>query len=263
MTSHNRRANVAGLHVALVVAWMSSQSCGHGSPAAPTPSAAPPPSPPAQTVTLSGTVSETAPTESTHLAGARVTVYDSPDIGRSTITDANGAFQITGLRPGTLALSIQAAGFDEGKQAVALTENQVVAIQLDPVFQIVTTDRSDAISGDDTCPGYWDYATVQATPASGSHPCQVDYVLNVHHRGTFTAELTWTDRDAVPSIELYRSSGGQASGNGILLPGDSTHVSGGLDAHAQYIVRVRKFSNGGGPPAAGISPFTLRLTHPN
>lgn len=262
MTSHNRRVNVAGLHVALVVAWMSAQSCGHGSPTAPTPSAAPPPSPPAQTVTLSGTVSETAPTESTHIAGARVTVFDSPDIGRSAITDANGAFQITGLIPGTLALSVQAGGFVEGKQAVTLTENQVVAVQLDPVFQIVTTDRSDSISGD-TCPGYWDYATVQATPTSASHPCRVDYVLNVHHRGTFTAEVTWTDGDTVPSIELYRSSGGQASGAGIRLAGDSTHVSGGLDAHTQYVVRVSKFSNGGGPPAAGISPFTLRLTHPN
>ena len=262
MTSHNRRVNVAGVHVALVVAWMSSQSCGHGSPAAPTPSGATPPSPPAQTVTLSGTVSETAPTESTHIAGARVTVYDSADIGRSAITDANGAFQITGLMPGTLALSIQAASFVEGKKAVTLTENQVVAIQLDPVFQVVTTDRSDSISGDG-CPGYWDYATVQATPIGSSHPCQVDYVLNVHHRGTLAAELTWTDRDTVPSIELYRSSGGQASGSGIRLAGDSTHVSGGLEAHTQYVVRVSRFSNGGGPPPAGISPFSLKLTHPN
>lgn len=263
MTSHNRRASVAGL-VALVVAWMLSPSCGHGlptapTPTAPTPSAAPPPSPSAQTMTLSGTVSETAPTESTHIAGARVMVYDSPDLGRSAITDANGAFQITGLMPGTLALSIQAAGFVEGKQAVTLTQDQVVAVQLDPVFQIVTTARSDSISGGDTCRGYWDYATVQVTPTGGSHPCQVDYLLNLHHNGTFTAELTWTDRETEPFIELYRSSGGQP----IHLPGDSTHVSGELDAHTQYIVRVSKFSNGGGAPPAGISPFTLRLTHPN
>lgn len=265
MTGHNRRINVVGLLAALVVALLSMPSCGRESPTAPTPppSATPRPSPPAHTVTLSGTVSETAPTESTRIAGARAMVYDSPDIGRSAITDANGAFQITGLIPGTLAISIQAAGFVEGKRAVTLTEGQVVAVQLDPVFQMVSAAQSDSISGGAACPGNWDYATVQVTGTDGSHPCHVDYVLNVHHSGTLTAELTWADSNAVPSIELYPSYDGRRSLQRIPLLGDATHVSGRLTEHSQYFVRVTKYSNGGGPPPAGISSFSLRLTHPN
>jgi hypothetical protein len=36
-----------------------------------------------------------------------------------------------------------------------------------------------------------------------------------------------------------------------------------VSAHAQYIVRVRKFARSGGPPRGGSTPFVLTVTRPS
>ena len=261
MGSHNR-FSVSGLQLLLGIALTSIVSCDH-SPTAPTkPSPAlQSPAPSAQTWTISGTVSETAPTTSTPIAGAKVLVYDGPDLGRSAITDSKGAFQIAGLAPGSLALSVQAAGYVEGKQAVTLSENQAVRFELDPVFQMVTTTLNESLVGGASCPGYWDYMKVIANPL-GTNQCFVDYLFNVHHDGTLTAQLTWTDRDSSPFLELYRAVGGQASGDPLPLAGEASPFRGDVYAHHQYLLRVHRFSLDGSSPV-GTTSFGLTQTRPN
>ena len=261
MGSRNRFSG-SGLPLLLGIALTSIVACDH-SPTAPTkPSPAPQsPLPSAQTWTISGTVSETAPTTSTPVVGAKVLVYDSPDLGRSAITDSKGAFQITGLAPGSLALSVQAAGYVDGKQAVTLSENQAVRFELDPVFQMVTTTLNESLVGGASCPGYWDYMKVIAHPL-GTNQCFVDYVFNVHHDGTLTAQLTWTDRGSSPFLELYRAEGGQASGDPLPLAGEASPFRSDVYAHRQYLLRVHR-SSLDGSSSLGPTSFGLTETRPN
>ncbi len=244
-------------HVLLCVALLSTVACGDRtgrSPASPTPTPTPTPAPtpPPQTFSFSGTVSETAPTTSTRIAGARVRVIEGPNAGLTAMTDANGVFQLA-LQPGAFWIDTGAAGYVELSQFITLTGDQKVTIGLDPVFQMVTTTRNETLTGGgNQCPGYWDYGFA-------SDPCKVEFVLDVHHGGQLTTTLTSTDRDTMLHVELYRSADGFPTGAGILRGKDSAI----LDAHKKYVLQVRKFDPGGGPPPAGATSFTLSFTHPN
>jgi hypothetical protein len=248
--------------VLLVVALISAVACGDDSGGAPSPASptAPTPAPPAQTWTLSGTVTETAPTASTRIAGATITAVAGLDAdGPSVTTDANGVFQLAALAAGSYTIRARAANYVETSQPLTLAGDQTLTIPLDPVLQMVTTTKRDVITGDPSCPGYWDYNRSGLPRTSASAQCVVDYLIDVHHGGTVRADLTWADPRFGLITELYFSERGQPSGQSITPGGDGFDVH----AHAQYIVRVRGLSNGGGPPPAGTTEFTLTVTHPN
>jgi Carboxypeptidase regulatory-like domain len=254
--------------VLFAVAVLSTLSCGDGGgvPSSPTPQ--PDPQPPPQTWTLSGTISETAPTASTRIANATVTIVSGPDDGRSVRSDANGAFQVTRLKPAQFTVRTQAANYVDGSHFVTLDRDQTIAIGLDPVFQMVTTTKDDSVSGGDTCPGYWDYWSsphTDAGRANAAAACEVNYVFDVHHDGTLSTVLSWSNRETDLSTELYRSDQGQPTGQGIRPRGDGSRqpVSYDVHAHKQYVVRVRSLSPGGGSPPAGTTTFRLTVTRPN
>jgi hypothetical protein len=252
-------------HVVLVVALISVVSCGgegSGSPGSPSPT---PPTPAAQTWTLSGTVTETAPTASTLIAGATVTAVAGLDAdGPSVTSDANGVFHLAALAPGNYTIRTRAANYAESSQPLTLADNQTMTVQLDPVFQMVTATTRDVITGDPSCPGYWDYWKSDVPRAAASEPCQVDFLFDVHHEGTLHADLAWADRRFGLITELYRSDRELPSGQAIQPHADGSRVvSYDVDAHTQYVVRVRGLSNGGGPPPAATTEFTLTVTHPN
>jgi hypothetical protein len=126
---------------------------------------------------------------------------------------------------------------------------------------MVTTTLNDSLVGDASCPGYWDYLKVLANPL-GTNQCFVDHLFNVHHDGTLTAQLTWTDRASSPVLELYRAVGGQASGDTLALAGEASTFRGDVYAHEQYVLRVRRFSVDGSSPV-GTTSFGLTQTRPN
>jgi Carboxypeptidase regulatory-like domain len=238
--------------VLFVVGVMSTISCGGGDRSLPARSSPVNPTPtPQQTLTVSGTVSETAPTGSTRIGGATVGVFCcGANAFRSTTTDSNGAFQLTALEPGTITVYVRAANYVDGSQTIALSGDQTIKLELDPVLEIVTTTTRESLIGGDECPGYWDAPTGL---------CQVEYRFNVHHNGSLSADVTTTDPDTSFVLEVYRAAEGRSSGGPLpLRPDGSVAVS----AHAQYIVRVRKFGLGGGPPPPGNTPFVLTVTRP-
>jgi hypothetical protein len=210
-------------------------------------------------VTLSGTVRETAPTQSTPIAGATVTIITGPFVGKSATTDANGGFQLT-LSPGDVNLVVRAANYGEQYESVAVGENRATVIfELDPVAQTLTSTLNGTINNaSETCPGYWDGFLP-------SDPCKADYVINVHHEGTLTWELTSFDPDtALPFVQLYRANNGQPSSSiavGANTPGQP--ISATVEAHSQYVLRVRIFSDGGGPPPAVVTSHSLTVKHPS
>ena len=74
---------------------------------------------------------------------------------------------------------------------------------------------------------------------SGHESVLVDYLFNVHHDGTLTAQLTWTDRDSSPFLELYSAVDGQASGAPLPMAGEASPFRGDVYAHLQYVLRVQ------------------------
>jgi hypothetical protein len=238
-----------------VVGLVSAMSCGGSDRLLPATTLAPAGLTPTPlgTMTLSGTISETAPTASTRVSGVTVQVFCcGPNTGRSTTSDANGVFDLAGLEPGAFTIRTVSPRYVEGSLAVTMTGNQTVAIELDPVFQMVTTTRDGSLTVGDRCPGYWDDPT-------GEH-CSVDYVFNVHHSGTLKAEISTTDREtSACSLDVIRLVDGLEASSP--LPGGVDGVQ--VRAHSQYLVRVRKFALSGGPPPAGTTPFRLTVTHPS
>jgi hypothetical protein len=247
--------------VVLVISLMSAVSCADSgdSPAGPTPP------PRGEMFTLSGTVSETFPTESTRIAGATVTVVAGLDAdGLFTTSDASGVFHFAALPPGTYTIRGRAENYVESSQSLTLAGNQTLTVRLDPVFQTVTTTRRDVITGDPSCPGYWDYVKSDLPRTTASEPCAVDYRFDVHHDGTLAADLAWADRRFTLFTELYRSDNGLPSGHAIAPRTDGSRPNSyDVYAHAQYVIRVRSLSDGGGPPPAGMTEFTLTVTRPN
>jgi hypothetical protein len=234
----------------LLVALSSAVSCGgRSAPAAATATTAVVPG----SLTLSGNVVETAPTSSIAIAGASVTLVEGPNIG-STTTDATGRFQLSGLRPGGITVRIRSANHVDELRFIEITADKAIEVQLNPVYEMVTTTSVEAISGGgDACPGYWDYF-------SDSLSCAADYVFNVHYNGSLRAEAIPDDPDTEFAMELYNSVDGRLSRTGTpLVSARPVDVQG----HTQYVIRVRKFSNGGGPPPAGLASFKLTVTRPS
>lgn len=242
----------------LVVAVLATVSCGgDGSKAVPAVTPTPTPTP---TVTLSGTVRETAPTQSTPIAGATVTIITGPFVGKSATTDANGGFQL-GLSPGDVNIVVRAVNYGELYDSVAVGENRATAtFELDPVAQTLTSTLNGTINGSQTCPGYWDGFLP-------SDPCKADYVINVHHEGTLTSELTSFDPNTEPPfVQLYRANNGQPSSSIAVAVGANTPgqpISVPVEAHSQYVLQVRIFSSGGGPPPARVTSHSLTVKHPS
>ncbi|MFA5907244.1 MAG: carboxypeptidase-like regulatory domain-containing protein [Vicinamibacterales bacterium] len=85
------------------------------------------------TFTLSGLVTESAPTTSTVLAGVTVTFVDGVNQGKSAATGADGRYQITGVSNGGYTVSATRAGYVSAALPVGIDGNTTLNIRLDPV----------------------------------------------------------------------------------------------------------------------------------
>jgi len=89
--------------------------------------------------TLSGIVTETAPTTSVMVAGARVTVADGFYAGVSATTDAGGAFTLEDVN-GTVNLRISAQHFDDALLTADTASTSPVTVRLLPSARTVTDE---------------------------------------------------------------------------------------------------------------------------
>jgi len=233
----------------LVAGLTASVSCSEGGGPAPSR-----PTPPTVQFTISGTVSETVPTTSVRIAGATVTVKST---GQSAVTDANGTFQLS-APAGAVTLSARASNYVERTLEITIGDNRSLVIELDPVFQTVTTTTDLSIEGGDACPGWWDGFLPDT-------PCKADHIVNVHHDGTLAAEITWPHARVDPYIQLYAMEEGQPFSAAIASSeeGSDKTLRAEVKAHTQYLIQVRMFSGGGGPPSDGARSFRLMATRPN
>ena len=83
--------------------------------------------------TLSGVVTESAPTTSTVLAGAVITFIDGANLGKTATSGADGRYQITGVSSGGFTVSATLAGYVGTAVPVGVDGNTTLNIRLDPV----------------------------------------------------------------------------------------------------------------------------------
>ena len=96
-------------------------ACGGGN----TPSS---PAPTPVRWTLSGTIREAD--AQALIPGARVTILDGANSGRSAVADAQGSYRLETLEAGTFGLRVTSDGFDTDTRSVTLTSNLTVDISL-------------------------------------------------------------------------------------------------------------------------------------
>lgn len=82
--------------------------------------------------TLSGIVTETAPTTTTVLAGARLTFVDGENLGKTGTTGADGRYQITGVVNGGYTVRAELAGYTTVLLPVGINGNTTLDVRLAP-----------------------------------------------------------------------------------------------------------------------------------
>jgi hypothetical protein len=168
------------LSPALVLCLLLSAACGSDT-------IAPSPQPQPQRFTVSGTVTETPPTQGRVIAGARVAVEDGPDAGVSATSDAQGRYALPDLRESTISLRATAPGYEPRTGTIVLSSHRELHLQLDPVNEVITETVT---------------ATIQ--PCNGE-----DYIVcfahrfYAHHRGPVSATVTTGPGNHLLEIQLY------------------------------------------------------------
>ena len=105
------------------------------------------------TFTLSGVVTETPPTVSTVLAGARVTILDGANAGKGATSDARGEYQIAGVVNGGYTVSVTLAGYVSVARPVGIDGNTTLNLRLDPTSPRTGFSGGDYRVGVDMPPG--------------------------------------------------------------------------------------------------------------
>jgi hypothetical protein len=82
--------------------------------------------------TLSGIVTESAPTTSTVLANARITFVDGANQGKTATSGADGRYSITGVVNGGFTVRVELAGYTTVNVPVGINGNTTLDIRLDP-----------------------------------------------------------------------------------------------------------------------------------
>jgi hypothetical protein len=118
------RSSYPGSIVCVFACLVSLVSCGGGSESPTSPTSNPTPTPQAQTFTLSGRVTETAPTQTTVVVGATVSVVDGANAGKSAVSDSTGNYSIAGLQRGGFTVNATAEGYAGTSTGVDLTANR-------------------------------------------------------------------------------------------------------------------------------------------
>lgn len=153
------------------------------------------PSPLGVTSTITGRVTESAPTTLTGIAGATVTVKDGPTTGPSAVTDSLGFYSITGLKTGRITMSVTADRY------VGVAEPLNVTADTTSNFELMPEPETKAF----TFTGEIDGTVGTCRDGAAMTPCLI-YVFPVHNAGTLDATLRWTpDPDAELDLALFQT----------------------------------------------------------
>ena len=159
-----------------------------------------------QTFTLSGLVTETAPTTSTVLSGVVVTVIDGANQGKTATTGNDGRYQITGVVNGGFTVSAAKAGYTTLMLPVGINGNTTLDFRLEPTAPRTSWGPGQYRVGPDIAAGRY-YADVangchfQRVRAFSGAPADtlVDTVVNFD-AGQWIVDLLTTDAGFVTDV---------------------------------------------------------------
>lgn len=245
------RARRSWLVCSCLVLALAAVGCGDDDEPLDSPSAPTNPTPPTNTTppivtppqpttfTISGRVTESAPTTFVRLEGVRVTLSN----GASRTTNANGDFEFADVATGNYEVRAEKSGYSDQVRNVNLSGAQTVNFELTPGEALIERTDQDSLSQDSpSCSG-------------SSKPCR-RYDFGVHHNGTLQARLEWVSSDANLDMELVCNerviATAAESGNRGVTESMETTVNSGQRCE----LRIYHL---GGPEQR----FTLDWSHPN
>jgi len=230
-----------------VVSALTISACSDNESTAPTPVAtpapapAPAPTPSGPTFTVSGTVSETAPTTSTRVPDAEVQLSG----GVATGSIADGTFTVPNVANGTYTLRVAKAGYETATRSVTVSGGNVSGVQVNllPVFRWVDQEFYHQLGPGNasSCPGLTD-----------GRPCR-SYAVASHHSGDVRAFAAWNSTAADFDMEFWCGNtrverrGQVGKDHDEILP----HINAGQSC-AIYVVHM----------SGTTMQYTLYLTYP-
>jgi hypothetical protein len=211
-------------------------ACGSSAPPTPQPT---PPAP--STFTLSGTVTEAAPTANVRLAVARVEVIDTAQAGTFAITDGSGTFSIPNLS-GQLNVRVTAPGYVETTVGRNMTQNQTLTAGLMPVYKPLNEEYNGPLSGgDSTC-----------SDGIFTKPCKI-IQIPIHNSGILDAAIGWAG-SADLDLTLFRGGTVIVAARGV---GSIEKISTNVQSNTLHELRITYYSG------ASIATYNLKVAHPN
>lgn len=191
---------------------------------------------------LSGTVSETIPTASTRIAGARVEVMDGPHAGKSAMTAGDGTFRIEGLT-GNLNVRITAPNYEDHSVGFDMSQDRTATINIKPVFAPVNQELTGTISGGDTT----------CSDGTFTKPCKT-INFGLHHNGNIVVDMDWSPGTTDLDLTLWRGGTLIASSKGVT---NRESVSSSGSAGSSYQLRITYYEGG------SITNYRIRISRPN
>lgn len=192
---------------------------------------------------LSGTVTESAPTASKRIAGARVEVADGEHRGKSAITNAEGNYRIEGLS-GNLNVNVSAAGYESTGRGFDMSTDRTATFGLRPVFQMLSQEFGGTISGGET--------TI-CSDGVFTRPCKT-VTVDIHHSGALRADLDWFGGAADLDLSLWNGSSLIAASRTAT---QSEMVSSNVSGGNSYQLKITYYTG------SAIVTYRLRVSRPN
>ena len=171
---------------------------------------------------------------------------DGTNAGKTATADAEGNYRITNVLAGAFTVRASAAGYQDATRPVTISADTALTLALNPTPAILTTTRSENVSGGDT--------PCSDGTGDADKGCKI-LTLDIHNPGTLEATLEWTNPTTDLDLTLWRGTTRLAdSRNEFTL---KEVVSSSIVTGATYELRVTYYAG------SVITPFKLTVTHPN
>jgi hypothetical protein len=198
----------------------------------------------AATYTLQGVVSQSAPSTSTPVAGARVEVVDGPNAGRTVQTDGNGFYALTGLATGAFTLRTTHPDYQSTDRPVSVSRDTTLNVTLRPTPRQLDDTYTGQISGGES---------TTCSDGTFNKPCR-RILLPIHNDGALSAEMDWVGGSADVDLSLWRGSTLIARAVGV---GSREAITSNVVGGNTYELHVTYYSG------ANTVEYRVRVRRPN